>query len=167
MEKIISYKWPFNKVSYINNDIYTSFEKNVNKEIDEDKLNNFTGLNNKPLTPDEGENKVFYADFAQFIINRLHLLEASDKQLIIQKQNEDGLKRNSYYVAAYKTYKDIVENYYYKSVMWDNWNEANSSFYKFKNLSSDSIFYKNTQKNLEYKFNLMAKEQTDYLFNRI
>ena len=50
---LYSYMFPFDKVSYINETRLTSFEKNVNAEIDEKILNDVTNLNAKKEIPNE------------------------------------------------------------------------------------------------------------------
>lgn len=160
LRKLHDYSLPFEPVTYVNKTRLTSFEKNVNNEIDPAILNEVTNLNQKT---EQGNLKLASEsvyDFGNFILKKMSDLERSDNRIIAEFMANHSKKSSS--DAKYDAYK----NGFSGGTDWPNWATAVQMYTQFKSLSSSNKnFYENSIKNTSYKNNLKAQEETAFLFN--
>ena len=156
--QLYKYKLPFDQVSYVNKTRLTSFEKNVNSEIDESILNEVTNLSAKKEIANEALSKEGVYDFGNFIIDRLNALERSDNNLISEfSKNYQKISQSKAKYKAYLAFGGSTE--------WSSWEVASNNYVTFKGLSDNKTFYQNAIKNTAYITNVSAQEKAAFLFN--
>ena len=156
--QLYKYKFPFDQVSYVNKTRLTSFEKNVNTEINESILNEVTNLTAKKEIINEALSKEGVYDFGNFIIDRLNALERSDNHLISEfSKNYQKIDKSKAKYKAYLAFGGKND--------WTSWDVASNNYVTFKSLSNDKTFYQNAIKNSVYMANVSAQEKAAFLFN--
>lgn len=156
--QLYKYKLPFDPVSYVNKTRLTSFEKNVNAEINESILNEVTNLSAKKEITNEELSKEGVYDFGNFIIDRLNALERSDNNLISEfSKNYEKIDQSKAKYKAYLAFGGKND--------WTSWEVASNNYVTFKGLADNKTFYQNAIKNSAYITNISAQEKAAFLFN--
>lgn len=157
-KQLYKYRFPFDVVSYVNKTRLTSFEKNVNAEIDEKILNSVTNLSAKKEITNQALASESVYDFGNFIIERVNSLERSDNSLIYEySKNYSKINQSKAKYLAYISFGGKND--------WTSWDVASTNSLTFKSLASNKEFYQNAIKNQTYMANVKAQEQAAFLFN--
>lgn len=157
-KKLYNYSFPFEQVTYVDKTKKTSFEKNVNNELDPGILNEITNYGQKSEQVNFSLASQPIVDFGNYILNRLSELSRSDDRILGDYYANHSQKFS--WIAKYDAYKAFGGG-----SDWPGWYETVAGYNSFKIIASNKKSYENAMKNATYKTNLVAQEQAAFLFN--